>query len=38
VVLFSNDEEIRSLVGALRKEYEQKYHTCAAFREERLSG
>lgn len=38
VLLRSTDEEVGRLVGEVKKKFEEKYHSCEAFREERLTG
>lgn len=38
VLLRSTDEEVGRLVGEVKKRFEEKYHSCEAFREERLTG
>lgn len=37
VLLRSTDEEVGRLVGEVKKKFEEKYHSCEAFREERLT-
>lgn len=38
VLLRSTDEEVGRLVGEVKKKFEEKYHSCEAFREECLTG